>query len=133
MKKTYTINEKKYTQQPLVIGQLSRLLTELKEVKLIDLSPMGLISAFGERLPRLLACVLVPDGAGPREVDVDSLENELWSVDIDTAMEVIADFLSMASLASLSEKLAKMMPGKQPVVETTGPKPSAPPSPAVVH
>lgn len=131
MKKTYTINEKKYTQQPLVIGQLARLLTELKGVRLVDLSPLGLISSFGAHLPRLLACVLLPEGKSPQEVDLDDLEKELFDVNLDQAMEVIADFLSMADLGSLLAKVAKMAPAKPK--DAIGPTPSASPSPGAVH
>ncbi len=131
MKKSYTINGKKYHQQPLVIGQLARLLGELKGVKLVDLSPMGLISAFGEKLPRLLACVLIPEDQKVQEIDLDGLAAELWEVDIDTALEVAADFLSMASLASLLEKIEKMM--AEAKAQQSGQRPSVPPSPAAAH
>lgn len=131
MKKTYTINAKLYHQQPLVIGQLARLLTELKGVRLVDLSPLGLISSFGEKLPRLLACVLLPDGKSPQEVELDALEKELFDVNLDQAMEVIADFLSMADLGSLLAKVAKMAPGRPK--KETGSKPSASSSPEAVH
>ncbi|MCX5875310.1 MAG: hypothetical protein NT087_03230 [Deltaproteobacteria bacterium] len=110
MKTTYPINAQQYHQH---------------------LSPLGLISSFGEKLPRLLACVLLPDGKSPQEVELDGLEKELFEVSLDQAMEVIADFLSMTDLGSLLEKVAKMIAGALP--PQTGPKQSASPSPEVVH
>jgi hypothetical protein len=135
MTKTYTIDNKTYTQQPLVIGQVARLLAELKGVAITDISPLGLIAALGEKLPRLMACVLVPHGVAPQEVDIDTLADELaYSVDTETALEVLADFLSMADLASLFARLTTMLAqANQTAGKQTGAANSAPSSPEAIH
>lgn len=135
MTKTYDINGKKYTQQPLVIGQVARLLTELKGVAITDISPLGLIAALGEKLPGLFACVLVPAGVAPQDVEIDTLADELaYSVDTETALEVLADFLSMADLASLFARLTTMLAQANQIKgPATGAANSAPSSPEATH
>jgi len=123
MKKEYTINGRKYYQQPLVIGQMARLLAALKGISIGSMNAMGLVLGFGADLPRLLACVLVPDGSHARDVDTAALEAELWDVEIDQALEVVADFLEQARLGSRLERITAMisaqnqpLPGTMPSV-----------------
>ncbi len=119
MKKEYTINGRKYYQQPLVIGQMARLLAALKGISIGSMNAMGLVLGFGADLPRLLACVLVPDGSHARDVDTAALEAELWDVEIDQALEVVADFLEQARLGSRLERIAAMIPAQtQPLPGT---------------
>lgn len=135
MTKTYTIDNKTYTQQPLVIGQVARLLAELKGVAITDISPMGLIAALGEKLPRLMACVLVPEGMAAKDVAIDTLADDLaYSMETETALEVLADFLSMADLASLFARLTTMLAQANQIKgPATGAANSAPSSPAATH
>ncbi len=129
--KTYTINGKTYTQSPLVIGQVGRLLSELRGVEISSFDPIYMISAFGGRLPRILACVLVPDGQTPDAVDVDSLAAELFSMSPATGLEVLDDFLDSADLESffshMTQIIAKIAPAQTPAA---GSESSAPSSPA---
>lgn len=128
MKKTYTINGKNYSQSPLVIGQLSNLLKELKGVTFTNFSPLGLISAFGETMPRLLACVLVPSEQTPKDVDIDALANELWETPTDTVLAVVTDFLEVTGPASLMAKVEEMIAKVVKGMKAAGPQDSAPAS-----
>jgi len=125
MRKEYTISGKQYYQQPLVIGQLSRLMTEMQGIRIAELTPMGLIMAVGDRLPRLMACVLIPDGATAREVNIDRLAEELFAADLDAALEVVADFLAMADLGSRLQQITAMMHPRPKTEAPTTPPPSA--------
>jgi hypothetical protein len=124
--KTYTINNTKYTQSPLVIGQVSRLLSELQGVTFASLAVMSLVAAFGEKLPRLLACVLIPEGQTPAQVKIDALSEQLFDAPIDTTLEVLADFLEMAALESISERIRQIVSKVTAKIEQSGQDPSAP-------
>jgi hypothetical protein len=123
MKKEYTINGRKYYQVPLVIGQMARLLTELKGISIGSMNATGLVLGLGADLPRLLACVLVPDGSYPRDVDIMAMEAELWDMEIDQALVVVADFLEQERLGSRLDRITaiiqtqtKPLPGTMPSV-----------------
>jgi hypothetical protein len=125
MRKEYTISGIKYYQQSLVIGQLSRLMAEMQGIRIAEITPMGLIMAVGDRLPRLMACVLIPDGATAREVNIDRLAEELFGADLDAALEVVADFLAMADLGSRLQQITAMMHPRPKTEALTTPPPSA--------
>ena len=108
--KRYEIGGKTYVQRPLVIGQLGRLLDELSGVQITSRTAAGLVAAFGPRLPRLLACVLVPEGTGPAEVDVDKLAEELaFAADPEVAIEVVEDFFALTPVYSYLDRLTGIM------------------------
>lgn len=105
MQKSYTINGKQYTQAPLVLGQLPPLLAALEGMPIGDISPMGLVATFGGSLPRLMACVLVPDGQHAGGVDHEALAAEFIAADLPTVLGVIEDFLALTDPSLILRRL----------------------------
>lgn len=129
--KTYTVGPRNYTLSPLVIGQVSRLLSELKGVEIFAFDALSLATAFGSRLPKILACILVPEGDSPAKVDTTALAELLFEMPADVAMGVLDDFLSMVDLGSVSTRLTQILDkiaGNLPTA-TTGPETSVLSSP----
>ena len=134
MKKTYIINDQTYTQQPLVIGQVSRLLTAVQGVVIPSFHPLHLLSSLGDRLPSLIACVLVPEGEPPSDATIDRLATEFtpWTLPADTLMEVVTDFLECNPTSTYKRFQATILalaPPTAPDPKSTGAESSAPPSP----
>ena len=104
--KRYQINEKVYVQKPLVLGQLQQLLQEIGEIKIESPSIVGLISALGEKLHKILAIILVEEGKSVKEKEIDILAEELKeSITVEQAMEIIEDFLLFNRLSLILEKI----------------------------
>jgi hypothetical protein len=124
--KTYTINGKSYTQSLLVIGQIPRLM-ELVVNLPIHSNPLVMINTWGPKLPQVLACVLVPQGQTPDQVDCEALARELtWVVDIDTALVMVTDFLSLTGPTSLFRRLTDLLPAAPAPVIEAEPAPAEP-------
>lgn len=136
MNKSYVINGTTYTQSPLVIGQVARLLPALQGVVLPSLAPIALLSALQDRIPAILACVLVPEGETPSDALIDLLQEEFtsWTMPAATVLEVICDFLDCNPLSIFDRfnqvvatlRPAEMMPLPTTTATATGPDPSAP-------
>lgn len=110
--KKYTINGKVYTQKPLVIGQADQMLELLQGVELTALTPISIIQAMGGRIPMAAAIVLTPEGIKIRDKDLNALEDEFAeNLELETALEVAADFLSFNPLSSISGKAKMLMDG----------------------
>lgn len=114
MEKQYQIGGKTFVQKPVVLGQF-RLLTPIVSGIAIgaDATAAGLVAVLGERLPEALAIVLVEDGANVREAMKDASRAERsaeieWTIDPETAVEVISDFFECNPISSLSEKITGM-------------------------
>jgi len=109
--KRYEIGGKTYVQRTLVLGQVK----QIREViaGLVVPSPLNvpdIMAALDDRLPLALAVVLTPEGESPRKKDLQSLADELeFSIEAETAVEVIEDFFICNPVASLSTKLAGMI------------------------
>ncbi len=101
----YIINGKTYNQRPLVLGQLEPLEKLIMGVQIVDLSPSGILQALGSRLPQAAAIILNPEGVRLRDKDIDALADEFAEyLELETALEVAADFLSCNSLLSISSR-----------------------------
>lgn len=114
----YTINEKQYIQKPIVLGQI-RQLTESLGGLTLDLSQdiMGIINTLGDRLPVVLAAVLIPEGQSIRDKDLVALATDLEAgCDLETAIKVIEDFFTCNPTASLLQKLAGAMKELAPML-----------------
>lgn len=105
MKFAYEIDGTTYIQRPLVLGQLARLTSSLKGVVLYGTTPFAIVGAVGEQLPDLLACVLVPEGTHPRDVDQRQLVAALYDCPPEVAIKVVEDFFACNPLVSLLERL----------------------------
>lgn len=105
--KIYTINGKRYIQKPLVLGQIAPLIAILEGRTIMDLSVQGIMAAFSDILPELFAIILIPDGETAGGKDVKAMEQEFRDeMDIDTALEVAADFLYCNPVSSIAIKLS---------------------------
>ena len=105
----YEINEKKYTQKKLVLGQIGALAQLLASARFMGADPLSLISSLGELLPQALAIVLVPDGMHPADKDLLAMERDLYEAEPETALQVVEDFFDCNPLPSLLEKIAGLM------------------------
>jgi hypothetical protein len=106
----YIINDKTYIQKPLVLGQIGILMKVAEGRVINDLSALGLIQAFGDILPKVMAVILIPEGSKVSARDLAALEEEFTNeLEIDTALEVTADFLSCNPVSSLFTKLRKIV------------------------
>lgn len=102
----YTISEKVFIQKPLVLGQLAALSGIIDGLSLAGGSSTSLISALGDKLPKALACVLVPEGVKPKEVNLEELEDIFYYCDTMTAIQVIEDFFVCNPIALILEKIS---------------------------
>jgi hypothetical protein len=110
--KKYTINGKGYIQKPLVLGQMDQMMNILEGVKLTALTPLAIIQALGGRLPMAAAIVLIPEGMKIRDKDLTAIEDEFAeNLELETALEVAADFLSFNPLSSISSKSKMLING----------------------
>jgi len=106
----YEINGKVYSQRPLVLGQVDPLVKLMETITITELNPMGLIRTLGEHMPRAMAIVLIPEGQKVRDKNIDELEAEFANeMDVDTALEVAADFLSCNPVSSISQKIRQLV------------------------
>lgn len=107
--KKYTIDGVCYTQTPLVLGQMVQLSNELKTLDLDVVEDIqGFVTAAGDRLPRLLAIVLTPEGVAKKDKDLDDLANTLEdSIDLTTLEEVVEDFFTLNPVTSILQKIEK--------------------------
>ena len=108
--KKYIINGKTYIQKPLVLGQITPFLDVMEGRTINDLNALALVKSFGDILPKIAALILIPEGVKVSMRDLSALEEEFRDeLDIDTALEVAADFLACNPVSSLFTKLRKMM------------------------
>jgi len=109
-KKKYEINGKKYTQGPLVLGQLMPLCELIEGVKIPDFTVVGIVAALGTKLSRAMALILVPEGCSAKDRDIDAMVSEFEGhMEIAATMEVVADFLSFNPISSLLENARAIM------------------------
>lgn len=106
----YIINEKTYTQKPLVLGQVIQLSKLLNGIAFpSDRGVKGIISAIGDRLPLALAIVLIPEGTELKDKDISAIAGELeFTINPETAIEAVSDFFACNPINSVLEKLTGM-------------------------
>lgn len=138
--KVYKINDKEYIQRPLVLGQIQQLLSLLKKVaenlpevdldnlkeikdtkedittantkakKKERIKTLQTISLLGDNLTDALAIVLCPSAISLAERDLEAIKKDLYTCPPETAMEVIADFLSINQNSPIWTKIAMILP-----------------------
>jgi hypothetical protein len=103
----YDLGGKRYTQRALVLGQLQLLIDVLKECAIpVGASVLQIVEALGDRLPRALAVVLVPEGVAIKDRDLEAeISDIINNMDITTAVGVIEDFFSCNPLYSIFDRL----------------------------
>lgn len=116
-KYSYTIGDKTYCQNKLVLGQVRQIVKLLEGVEIKkDADSLALIKMLDDKLPDALAIVLTESGTSLKNKDIKALAEELeFSVDLDMAVQVIEDFFSCNPIASLIEKLTGTLSKIQPV------------------
>ena len=103
----YEIGGKTYIQKPLVLGQISQLISLMKGLVIPhDIAPMGLVSLLGDKLPIAIAIVLTPEGMKLKDKDINALTDEIeFEISPEQTIQVIEDFFVCNPIVSLLEKL----------------------------
>lgn len=101
----YTINGTDYVQKPLVFAQVGQLTTLMKDVEFAEISPAGIITALGDKLPAAIAIVLRKEGQPLKEKDLEAVSKDLEEIDVATALKVVADFFECNPIQSLLESV----------------------------
>lgn len=109
----YEINGRAYTQRELVLGQLLELLGAVAGLAIVELSVAGVLAGVGDRLPSLLAIVLIPEGQGVEQRDLRQAEDDLRSAPLSLLLRMVTDFFAVTRPSSLLSDLAG-------VIETVG-------------
>lgn len=106
----YSFGGKVYCQGALVMGQVKQLLSVLDGAGLTNIAdPFTIIRDLGDRMPRALAVVLTPEGASPRDKDIEALATELeFAMTYDDVLKVIDDFFGCNDLLSLLAKFKEI-------------------------
>lgn len=107
----YQIAGKKYTQQPVVLGQL-RQLTELLNGVAIDMNAgtFELTRNLGCKLPEAIAIVLKAADQNLKDKDIHKLANELeFDMAPETSLKIVEDFFFCNPIASLVERFTGMI------------------------
>lgn len=110
--KVYEIGGVKYTQKPLVLGQLRQLLSVIQDVAFSkDMSTLQIINILGDKLPAALAIILIKDGTvSLKDRDTAALSDELmFSMTTDQVMEVVGDFFELMPVNLLLERLGNIV------------------------
>lgn len=104
----YTFEGRAYYQRKLLIGQVRQLVEILQGVRLDFSNPAALVASLGDRLPRALAVVLTPDGAHPKDKDIEALAAELaYMLTPEDVMRVVDDFFSLNDPYSFLSRFAE--------------------------
>lgn len=114
----YLINKKTYIQKPLVLGQIKQLTDAMSGITIdMSLGILGIVSALGNKLPIILAAVLIPEGTNAKERAIDAIAADLKeNCDVVTAIEVIEDFFTCNPTALVLQKLAGAMKEMSPLL-----------------
>lgn len=108
--KEYDIGGKKFTQKRLVWGQVKQLRKEIEGVELSELTPRAILSALEEKLPRLVAIVLIPENQTAKTKNIDDMITHFeWELGVDQIMEIIEDFFVCNPVPSWLEKMNRGM------------------------
>lgn len=107
---TYKIGGKKYTQKPLVLGQIRQLIKAIEGMVIPrGIDTPGLIVAFGDKLPLALAIALTPEGMSPKDKDIHSLAGELeFEISPEETVQAVEDFFDCNPILSFLERIGKM-------------------------
>lgn len=128
----YEFGGKTWVQRPLVLGQIQQLLTVIRGLQLpIGSGVLELVEALGDRLPVALAIVLVEDGRSTQErfgirisleggalvpewhqdpCRMGEIATEIFAtIDTETIIRVVSDFLSCNPISGLLGQLTGMM------------------------
>ena len=117
----YEIGDTKFTQQPLVWGQIKQLKNLLSGTKFTgDLNVMSIIDVLEDKLPAAVAIVLREEGKSPKEKDTEALANGFEDVlELETTVNVINDFFLCNRIGSLFQKLKTVFGNLLPEIDLT--------------
>lgn len=139
--KKFIIGDRSFYMVPITLGQLEHLLGVVVGLTFPPTpEPMAIVQTLADRLPKALACVLVPDGQTPgavvKTLDAGGLEELAQfmrgEVSFETAVEVAAFFFDVNPISSISSKLvvlAKQIGAAKTALPTLDGKPSTPSCP----
>jgi len=103
----YEIDGKKYSQKPLVLGQVQQLIKFLRGKKLPEiLNPFQIIELLGDDLAEGIAIVLGEENRHLKDKDVSALTKEIqFSIKPGMALKVIEDFFDCNPIAPMMAEL----------------------------
>jgi hypothetical protein len=129
----YEIDGKIYIQRALVLGQISQIIEILKGIEIPStIDALGVVKLLENKLPDVLAIVLVEEGTKLKDKDLAELVETLReSMSIETAIEVTENFFDLNRIASVFEKLTGIMTLIRPLKtkKQTGSETPSSPSP----
>src|SRR5574343_513048 len=107
----YEINGKIFKQKPLVLGQVRQILPIFKGLSMPNTTDMtGFVEAIGDKMPHLLAIVLVEEGTDIRQKNLEELASFLeFNITAEQTIQSVEDFFGCNPIASLLGKLSGMM------------------------
>ena len=120
--KEYEIEGKIYVQKKMVWGQIKQLIEVIKDLRMPDeFNTAVLIAALGEKAPMAMAVIVTEKGCSPKDKDLEKIAEEFqFSMQVETAVEIIDDFFGFNPTSLWLEKALKMVGGMQKLVDHTG-------------
>jgi hypothetical protein len=117
-RKTYEIDGKRYTQGPIVPGQLKQvygLIEGLSGLEVATADAAGITAIIGDHLSGFLAIILVPEGTKIKDKDVQALTAEFEeSLPLAVALEAVEDFFTFNPISSMAERIKGLLPKIMP-------------------
>lgn len=103
----YKIGGVTYVQRPLVLLQIEQLSAFLGTMTIpAGLNVVGIVRLLGDRISEVLAILLTPAGTEIDQKDLAATGLQLRNhVDIETAVQVVEDFLTCNPVGSVFDKL----------------------------
>jgi len=122
MEKRYEIGGKTYIQRPLVLIQHKQIKNVLTGLEIAEnFTVLDIIEVLEDRLPQALAVVLTEECMSLRDKNLAALADELqYTIQPETAFEVIEDFFICNPAASLLQKLAGVIANVRGLMRRTG-------------
>lgn len=104
---TYTIGTKKYSQKPIVIGQVNQLIDLIKTAEFpTDPTPTSILITLGDKVPLAIAIVLHDPEKPLREKDYKEMAKDIeFDLTPEMALEVVSDFFDCNQISSLFDKI----------------------------
>ncbi|HOW54299.1 MAG TPA: hypothetical protein PLR60_06535 [Syntrophorhabdaceae bacterium] len=108
---TYVIDGETYTQRPLVLGQIGQIMGLVNGIEITESTTTGdIVALLDDRLPEAVAVILTPRGVKIKDKDLPAIADRFREhMDLQTAMEVVDNFLSLNPIASVLERLTGTM------------------------
>jgi hypothetical protein len=126
----YMIGGRKYTQAPLVLGQVQQLIALLRDEKTripANLAPWSVMELLGDKLSEGIAIVLTEDAKHLKDKDLDALATEIrFSIRPADLFKVVEDFFDCNPIASDIKDIGEAIKRISEKIPPGSPMPSSP-------